>query len=69
MKNFTPRKLRRKYNNKSGPGSADKARAFRRAKLISDQFIHQPAPYLEKASIVPHYAKYCDRTRDGRGLR
>lgn len=69
MKNFTPRHLRKKYNNKSGSGDADKARAFRRAAAWSKQFIHQPASYLEKPHVAVHYAKWCERSRAGKGLR
>lgn len=69
MKNFTPRHLRKKYNNRSGGGDREKAAAFRRAALWSKQFIHQSASYLERPAIAPHYAKWCDKARLGKGLR
>jgi hypothetical protein len=69
MKNFTPRHLRKRYNNKSGAGDKDKQRAFKRAAAWSKRFINQPASYLEKPSVAPHYAVWCNRSREGKGLR
>lgn len=69
MKNFTPRHMRKKYNNKSGGGQEEKKKAFRRAALWSKRFINQPASYLEKPSVAPHYAVWCDRSRPGKGIR
>lgn len=69
MKNFTPRHLRKRYNNKSGAGDKDKQRAFRRAALWSKKFIHLSANALAKPSIASEYAKWCDRSREGKGLR
>ena len=46
---YTPRNLRKSTRpNKSGPGKAEKSRAFRFAKRWSDKFIHQSASTLEE---------------------
>jgi len=69
MKNFNPRHLRKRYAKNGGASGDEKSRAFRRCKKISDQFIHQSASSLEKASMSDHYSAYCAKTADGKGFR
>lgn len=63
MKQFKPRHLRKKFNNKSGGKDAEKSRAFRRAAAWSKQFIHQSASVLESPRMVGPYAIYCEAAR------
>lgn len=66
---FTPRHLRKKYRKLGDDGGTDKARAFRRAKAISDQFIHQSASMLED-KMAKRYEQYKNKVgKDGGGLR
>lgn len=69
MKNFTPRHLRKHYNNKSGSQDSAKSKAFRRCKLRSDQFIHQSASALASPALANQYAEYCADTAAGTGFR
>lgn len=68
MKQFNPRHLRKRYNNKSGSGDASKAAAFKKAAAWSKRFIHLSANNLAKPDVAPHYARWCERSRAG-GLR
>ena len=69
MKNFIPRHLRKKYNNKSGAGDATKAKAFRRVAAVSKRYINQSASALASPQLAPGYADYCNKTRAGTGFR
>ena len=65
MKNFTPRHLRKRYNNKSGAGDKNKSDAFRKAAQWSKRFIHLSANALAAAKVAPHYAEWCEASRKG----
>jgi hypothetical protein len=66
---FTPRHMRKKFRKLSGDSGAEKGKAFRRAKQVSDKFIHQPASALEGV-LSASYAGYKKRCGpDGGGLR
>jgi hypothetical protein len=65
MKNFNPRHLRKKFNNKSGGKDIEKSRTFRRAAAWSKQFIHQSASTLESPAFATRYQKYCEACRRG----
>lgn len=68
MKNFTPRRLRKKYRQTHSDDDAKK-KAFRRAARWSKQFIKLSASQLEKPTIAARYAEWCDKSRKGTGLR
>lgn len=69
MKNFTPRRLRKRYNNKSGTRDSAKSKAFSRCKTISNKFIHQSASALASPAFANQYAEYCAQTAAGTGFR
>lgn len=66
---FTPRHMRKKFRKLSGDSGADKGKAFRRAKAISDQFIHQSASTLEGPLNARYTAYKAKVGKDGGGLR
>jgi hypothetical protein len=65
VKQFQPRHLRKKFNNKSGGNDTEKSRAFRRAAAWSKQFIFQSASTLESPAFVQRYAVYSEAARKG----
>lgn len=66
---FTPRHMRKKFRKLGGDSGAEKGKAFRRAKAVSDKFIHQSASTLEGV-MSKGYAEYKAKVgRDGGGLR
>lgn len=69
MKVFVPRKLRKKFSNKSGTVDQTKSKAFRRCALISKQFIHQSASALASPALATKYERYCELTIKGTGFR
>ena len=58
MGTWTPRKLRSRYNNKSGSQDASKKQAFRRAAQRSKRFIKQGYNALMKPSLNQHYMRW-----------
>lgn len=69
MKVFVPRRLRKKFSNKSGTVDQTKSKAFRRCALISKQFINQSASALDSPKLATRYAQYCELTIKGTGFR
>lgn len=65
MKNFVPRHMRKRYNNKSGAKDPTKSKAFARAAAWSKRFIHQSADQLAKPSVAPAYHEWCEAARKG----
>lgn len=65
MGTWTPRHLRKRYNNKSGSGDSSKAQAFKRAAKWSKRFIHQSYDALQKAAIAPHYHEWSEAAKRG----
>ena len=70
MKDFTPRHMRKRYNNnKSGTLNSAKSKAFRRCKQRADKFIHQSASALTSSALSQQYAQFCADTAAGTGFR
>lgn len=65
MKNFNPRHMRKKFNNKSGSQDSAKSQAFRRAAQWSKQFINQSASALESPRLAFGYSVWSDAARRG----
>lgn len=68
MGTWTPRALRKRYNNKSGGVDSTKSNAFRRCKQRADKFIHQSASALASPAISQQYAQFCADTAAGTGF-
>lgn len=65
MGTWTPRHLRKRFNNKSGSGDSAKAAAFKRAARWSKRFIHLSYNALSKPHIAPHYAEWGEAAKKG----
>lgn len=65
MKQFNPRHLRKKFNNKSGGNDLEKSRAFRRVAAWSKQFIHQSASTLASPAFAARYEVFSEACRRG----
>lgn len=62
---YTPRHMRRGKTNKSGPGKAEKSKAFRGAAMYSKKFIYQSASALENSRLNPAYVEWCNKANRG----
>lgn len=62
---YTPRHMRRGYIQRSGPGKAEKSKAFRGAALLSKRFIFQKASMLLSEKLNPAYIEWCAKVDRG----
>ncbi len=62
---YTPRHLRRGKTNKSGPGKAEKSKAFRAAAQWSKKFINQKAEALLNPKLNAQYLEWCSKANGG----
>jgi hypothetical protein len=62
---YTPRHMRRGKTNKSGPGKAEKSKAFRGAALHSKMFIYQKASALQNSKLNSAYLEWCAKAERG----
>lgn len=69
MKQFVPRRLRKRYSSRNGPGKEVKQQAFKRCARISKLFINQSASVLESPRFAAQYAIFCELTGKGTGFR
>lgn len=69
MKQFNPRHLRKRYNNKSGAGGDTKKQAFKRCARVSKLFINQSASALASSRLAKQYEVFCELTGKGTGFR
>lgn len=70
MKQFVPRHLRKRYNNKSGAGGDTKKQAFKRCAPASASSLSTRAlRLLESPRFAAQYAIFCELTGKGTGFR